>query len=99
MAYMYKLVNYNSVNRIIKDNIISKLPEYGVYLKAFPTSLDYDLVTSYVLTIECTDSKTTVSGNFTVTVTENSPPVYQSVSGIFCNVVYYLVNTRTSQSS
>lgn len=47
---------------------------YSIYLRG-GAFLDYDTAREYLMTIDCTDTKDTVSSTFVVYVAKNEPPV------------------------
>lgn len=56
------------------------LTEYSIWVRA-DNNLDYDRQRQYVITIDCTDTKVTVQGTYTVYVLRNrqligiNPPI------------------------
>eukprot|EP00105_Crassostrea_gigas_P021508 XP_011440666.1 PREDICTED: protocadherin Fat 4 [Crassostrea gigas] len=53
---------------------------YSIYLRG-GASLDYDTAREYLMTIDCTDTKDSVSSTFVVYVAKNEPPVITNLPG------------------
>ncbi|XP_033727761.1 protocadherin-like wing polarity protein stan [Pecten maximus] len=52
--------------------------DYGVYSSLMP-NLDHSTISQYVLTINCTDTKDTASGQFKVNILPNTVPVFLNI--------------------
>ncbi|KAK3085049.1 hypothetical protein FSP39_023491 [Pinctada imbricata] len=83
-------VSPSTSNFLLK--VISGTSDYGIYIKASPT-LDYDTISSYTLTISCSDTKESATGTFSVYILRNSPPTINNLGNA---VVAFIPTTTTN---